>query len=469
MMAVDSKLGETKLGMGANTSGTNGAAATPSTVAAAAAAAEGSGLNKRAKRTSSLMRTASALPKVEHSLDEFIARANQTLVDVSTWGAGDQQAKDVEDKRREQDAQRWKQAETQMKEGDAREQSLRRQLDGLQGKLAEAEARAAIAMSASSSGGMSLAAVAAQDAALSDLRSQVDAAQSKMKASDAKSADLSMQLQVVKTQQAVAASPLPIAFDRSGGISNEDADERVQIAEAKAVKALAAARAAAAGLTVSSADLAAIESGLVVPQTTKRGTPWIAIMLAFAGGIAIMFVIWKFALSGGNDKQVVANQSTQPAPAPAVAPATPPTPAAKPTVTPIDDSPTAVPAAEPTAEPIEPIVEPTKPEPEPVKAEPGPVKPAVKAEPVKPAVKAEPVKPAVKAEPEPVKAEPVKPIILEKKPKPAVKKVTPAPQPAVKPATPKKVTSKVVDPFDDAPKKPAVAPATKKPAVIDPF
>ncbi|MBL9018331.1 MAG: hypothetical protein JNL83_29355, partial [Myxococcales bacterium] len=35
------------------------------------------------KRPSSLMATASTLPKVEHSLDEFIAKANQTLVDVS--------------------------------------------------------------------------------------------------------------------------------------------------------------------------------------------------------------------------------------------------------------------------------------------------------------------------------------------------------------------------------------------------
>ena len=139
-MAVDSKLGETKLGMG-----TGNVPTTAQQVANAAATAEGSGLNKRTKRTSSLMRQASALPKVEHSLDEFIARANQTLVDVSNWGTADQQAKEEEEKRRELDALRWKQAETQMKESDAREQSLRRQLDGLQGKLAEAEARAAVA------------------------------------------------------------------------------------------------------------------------------------------------------------------------------------------------------------------------------------------------------------------------------------------------------------------------------------
>ena len=103
-MAVDSKLGETKLGLG-----TGAVPTTPATVANAAASAEGSGL-KRAKRTSSLMRSASSLPKVEHSLDEFIARANQTLVDVSNWGTADQHVKEEEEKRREQDALRWNDA-----------------------------------------------------------------------------------------------------------------------------------------------------------------------------------------------------------------------------------------------------------------------------------------------------------------------------------------------------------------------
>jgi hypothetical protein len=143
-MAVDSKLGETKLGMGANGKHTN-----PMTNGATIpVVAEGT---KRLKRASSLRESATSLPKVEHSLDEFIARANQTLVDVSAWGTADQQAKDADEKRREQDALRWKQAEAQMRDSAVREQSLRGQLDGLQGKLAEAEARVAVALSTASS------------------------------------------------------------------------------------------------------------------------------------------------------------------------------------------------------------------------------------------------------------------------------------------------------------------------------
>jgi len=339
-MAVDSKLGETKLGMG-----TGSVPTTPATVANAAASAEGSGL-KRAKRTSSLMRSASSLPKVEHSLDEFIARANQTLVDVSNWGTADQNVKEEEEKRREQDAQRWKQAEAQMRESEAREQSLRRQLDGLQGKLAEAEARAAVAMSASSSGGMSAAAVAKHDQQIEELKAQVAAANQKVRAAEQRSSQLGQELEMAKTQAvAHTAVDAPAMF---GGETDAEAEERIRLAEAKAAKALAAARAAAAGLTVSSADLAAIESGLVVPPQPTRRTPWIAIMLAFAGGLAIMFVIWKFALSGGGGKEAAATptqptQPTQPAPSESAAP--PPSAPAQPTVTPIDETPTPAPAA----------------------------------------------------------------------------------------------------------------------------
>ena len=233
-----------------------------------------------------------------------------------------------------------------MKESDAREQSLRRQLDGLQGKLAEAEARAAVAMSASSSSHMSMAAVAAHDKTIDDLKAQISDALQKMKQSEAKSNDLAKQLELAKTQAAArTAVDVPITIDREDSIPNEEAEARVRLAEAKAAKALAAARAAAAGLTVSAADLSAIESGLVVPQEeTKRGTPWIAIMIAFAGGLGIMFLVWKFALSGGTQAVVKDTKDTPkadaPAPAPTQvapkaepAPAPPPTPA-KPTATP---------------------------------------------------------------------------------------------------------------------------------------
>ena len=41
----------------------------------------------RGKRRSSLMQAAVALPSVESSLEDFIARANSTLVDVDAWEA----------------------------------------------------------------------------------------------------------------------------------------------------------------------------------------------------------------------------------------------------------------------------------------------------------------------------------------------------------------------------------------------
>ena len=121
-MSVDSPKSSTSTGSGSGTPPTNGSSASGAVAA----------LVKR-KRPSSLMKAASELPSVEHSLEEFIAKANRTLVDANTWAQADQQARDEEAKRREADAQRWKQAELQMREGEARETSLRRQLDGLQG------------------------------------------------------------------------------------------------------------------------------------------------------------------------------------------------------------------------------------------------------------------------------------------------------------------------------------------------
>src|SRR5262249_18411617 len=108
------------------------------------------GQPRRRKRASSLLAVATSLPSVESSLDEFIARANQTQIDTENWQKVEIEARQAkleeDDKRREADALRWKAAEQQLREGEMREQTLRRQLDGLQGKLAEAEARAAVAV-----------------------------------------------------------------------------------------------------------------------------------------------------------------------------------------------------------------------------------------------------------------------------------------------------------------------------------
>ena len=367
-MAVDTKQGTS------NGAAPNGAAAN-----GAAAAA-------KRRRSSSLMNAASSLPNVEHSLEEFIAKANQTLVDVSTWGNADQQAKADEDKRKEQDAQRWKQAETQMRESEAREQSLRRQLDGLQGKLAEAEARAAVAGAQVGS--------AAHDATLSELKKEIEESVERVRAAEEKSQRLSQELLSAKAEtDARASGPIESKID------DVEAAERIRLAEAKAAKALAAARAAQAGLTVSPADLAAIESGLVVVEQPAKKSPVVPILLSFVAGTAIRFGVWKFVLdkepasvpAAGAVEQPV--QATPPAAPPATQPTAPPaTPpaAAAPVVTPIEeattvpvntDGPTVTPIDEPTAtEEAAPAVN-TKAaasEPKPVKAKPRP-RPKAKA------------------------------------------------------------------------------------------
>ena len=400
------------------------------------------------KRPSSLMAQASSLPKVEHSLDEFIAKANQTLVDVSNWGAADAEAKAEDDKRREQDALRMRAAETQMKEGEAREQSLRRQLDGLQGKLAEAEARAAVAASSAADGRGPTLGSAAHDQTLAQLRAQIEAAEQQRKSAELKNTQLSSALSEAKNEVAIARASAPSISVPTPSFDDGEAAERVRIAEAKATKAIAAAKAAQAGLTVSSADIAAIESGLVVTNMdAPKSSPWIAIAIAFVGGLGIMFAVWKFVLNKDDAKPAAAVPAAV-APAAAAQPDQVPTPAAA-----------TAPAATAPVAPSKPIVTPivTPIEEEPAKTE------AVKAEPTK----AEPVAT------EPVKAEPVK---ATKAPtKAPAKAVTKAPTKAPAKAT-KAPASKgtIADPFAEtpAPKKTAPVKKATKPTtggVVDPF
>ncbi|HEX7702593.1 MAG TPA: hypothetical protein VF403_17760, partial [Kofleriaceae bacterium] len=220
------------------------------TLTGVAAATSLNGKNRR-KRPSSLLSAAGSLPSVESSLDEFISRANQTLTDPDQWHAAEDAAKQQDSDQREQDQLRWRAAEQQLREGDAREQSLRRQLDGLQGRLAEAEARAAVAGSGS------------QDGVIADLKMRLTRADERIAAAEyhAQQADgRSQQLATELTAAKATAVSTPSAQFFNAG----DADDRIRIAEAKAAKAIAIARAASAGLTVSPADIAAIESGLVV-------------------------------------------------------------------------------------------------------------------------------------------------------------------------------------------------------------
>ena len=241
--------------------GGNGTSATPGATAPGPAATLAgmpavSASKPKRKRPSSLMAQAAELPSVENSLDEFIARANETLVDPAAFNTN--QVRAAEDEaRKEADALRWKAAEQQMRESQAREQSLRRQLDGLQGKLAEAEARAAVAGAGSP-----------QDGVVADLKVRLSSYDQKVREAEERSQQLAKELAAAKAaQQAAAAAATAVANDSMSGADADELEQRARLAEAKAAKALAAARAAAAGLTVSQADLAAIESGLVVAET----------------------------------------------------------------------------------------------------------------------------------------------------------------------------------------------------------
>src|SRR6267142_3290433 len=204
----------------------NAPTATPGGVAAAAAAAAANG--RKRKRPSSLMALTSSLPSVEHSLEEFIAKANQTLVDASTWDAAEKNAKAIDDKQREHDAMRMKAAEHQMRDAQVREQALRRQLDGLQGKLAEAEARAAVASTGT------------QDGMIADLSLRLT--RTDERAHDAESQLLELQEQLIQARAAIGAAQAAQAAGASGDPA--DLEDRVRVAEAKASKALAAAKAA---------------------------------------------------------------------------------------------------------------------------------------------------------------------------------------------------------------------------------
>src|SRR5690606_10328160 len=125
--------------------------------------------------------------------------------------------------------------------------------------------------------------------------------------------------------------------------------------EAKAAKAIAAAKAASMGLTVNPADIAAIESGLVVPMDMggKKSPSWgLAVAALLVGGavaFAAAFVMFK---KDGTAPQAAAGTAPavqEPAP-PQVAPPAPAPAPAQPTVTPIEE-PAAAPAPAPAAAP----------------------------------------------------------------------------------------------------------------------
>lgn len=348
MMAVDSKQGTTS-------------APTPGPAATLAGMPAVSANGAKRKRPSSLMAQSASLPSVESSLDEFIAKANETLVDPSAFNT-EQKVREEDEKRKEHDALRWRATEQQMRESQAREESLRRQLDGLQGKLAEAEARAAVAGSGGS-----------QDGIIADLKlrltmadEKVRAAEEKAHQADAKIAKLEQDVAAAKAQAASAAASAaaaPAARDSLVGIDNDEAEQRVRVAEAKAAKAIAAAKAAAAGLTVNPADIAAIESGLVVSSfdTGPKKSP-VGAMVASGVIVGALAFVAAFFIFNTKEKPATSAAGAQPAAqqaAPQAAPAAP----AKPTVTPIEEPAAAEQPAKAAAEEPAAVEEPAAEEP----------------------------------------------------------------------------------------------------------
>ncbi len=399
----------------------------------------------RRKRTSSLMQVAAALPSVESSLEDFISRANSTP-DTGGWGLAvdsavqEQRAVEIAhieaeaDRRRQQDQARWKQVEAQLKaESEIREIALRKQLDSLQGKLAAAEARAAVA--ADTDGG------AAANAAMAQLQQQVAkaedrvrAAEAAAKAAQAKNNEMAAEAATVKPAIAVPAMGLMSGGDAELRAAAEAAELRAKNADARATKALAIARAASAGLTVSPDDIEKIATAIGPAQelvTTAPKTPWLVVGGAFVGGLVAMFGLTKMLAKDAPAAP------TLPAPAAAVAPAptngvgaapqpvlpagATVTPIPTPSITPLTEEPTAV---EPAV-----VQPPATPD----------VAPAADIAPIKPV---EPVKAA-----EPVKTQP------KTQPKTQVKKPV------------------IADPFATPAKAPAKKPKTggSKPAIVDPF
>lgn len=433
-MAVDSSNngGSTVPATGTPTAGT------PSATLTGIPAVSANGKGRTRKRPSSLLAQATSLPSVESSLDEFIARANETLVDTSAFNA-EKARKEEDERRREADALRWKAAEQQLRESQAREEALRRQLDGLQGKLAEAEARAAVA----SAGGT-------QDGIIADLKVRLTAADERVREAEERARSVEERLREAEeragklAQELVAAkaaaAAVPSAPETLSLADQNDLEQRLRVAETKAAKAIAAAKAAAMGLTVSPADIAAIESGLIVPMDLgagKKSPNWAltagALVVGAVVAFAAAFVIFK--------KDPAPATAAAPAPAvqqaqPQAAPPVPAQPAVTPTVTPIEDTPPAA-AAAPTPAPT----------------------PAPAAEAPKAQVEVTPIE-----EPEqPKAAEPAEPA---KVAEPA-KKAAPAKKKA--PAKKAGSTGGLADPFGDtpAPKKKADKPSGG--GIVDPF
>ena len=100
-MAVDSKQGGTTV-PATGTPHAGSPTPSPASTLAGMPAVAANGKAKR-KRPSSLLAAANSLPSVENSLDDFIARANETLGDSST---AFEAARDAEKNLKQEDEQR---------------------------------------------------------------------------------------------------------------------------------------------------------------------------------------------------------------------------------------------------------------------------------------------------------------------------------------------------------------------------
>ena len=416
--------------------------------------------NGKSGRPSALMRVASTIStghNVESSLDDFISRANETLLDMDGWGIAEAEEKARKAERAAHEAD--KAAAIELVEVQTRREALAeasKEQAVLAARVAELEKQLEAAAKAADK------AQSKADKAESKAESKAAKAKSEVAASATTTIEQHPDAQFLEDQLAKAKSHA------------KKAESRARTAEAKATKALAAARAAVQGIRVDPADLDDIEEGLgavsatPVEEPTAKKFPIGLLAAAFVGGLVIMFGVTK--IMGGGDKDTAKNDSPPPIAAQAGQPVNQDTSSTavrsalpvEPALTPVAvddktaaddlaDQDTLNNAADPadgaldTPEPIADVVEPA---------------PAVVKQPVADASK-QPAK-AAKTEPKtPVKktansaANPAKkagivdpfgaPAAKKTTAKPAPKKVDPKPAP--KKTAPKKKTTGIVDPF----------------------
>lgn len=282
------------------------------------------GENGKSRRPSALMRVASSLSQgasVEASLEDFIAKANATLLDMDGWGLeGGKAARDqaaAELRRAEETAARAA--------ADKARIEATRELDAIKtaAEQREAELEKKVAELASELAQARNKAQAAESRAASSAQAEADA-------KAAVAAEKAHVTEVLAANEAIGATKAAVdASDKSAAETARLRDELEKARnEVKAAKERARAAEAKAAVAAASAAVAT-----AVEEPSRRKSPLLPAAGAFAAGLVIMFGLSRI-MDGGN-----ATSSTPSAPL--IAPAEPA--AADPVA-----EPEQIPAAEPT-------------------------------------------------------------------------------------------------------------------------